>query len=269
MLRCLRRLHRLREQDPVEEEYRGWNWDKPPLRPRAYLGLGVSDVAYRYCPTRRDVYLRRNGVQGERTQQLVNGELVHAVFQAAAEDVRRLLVLGRSGWEAYEALAARAARRVAGLGADLRAQGWLVDLYKRLAISWCADEWAWQISEYRVDGSLLGLSRNLRVDGLVEGGVVLEVKHGKAQHFHRLALAGYAMAIEADSEVPVDYGVLVYVYQQGGRAALEWEPVYLSTQLRAEFVESRDEVIDMLVSGREPPRATSCPESCPYRGVCW
>jgi CRISPR-associated protein Csa1 len=44
--------------------------------------------------------------------------------------------------------------------------------------------------------------------------------------------------------------------------------VYVSTALRREFVEERDAVIDLLLSGREPPRAASCPESCPFRGVC-
>jgi len=106
LFKSLRSLHRLREQDPVEEELRGWNWDRPPLRPRAYLGLGVSEVAYRYCETRRDVFLKRMGVAGERTQPLVNGGLVHSVLEAAASDVKRELALGASGWEAYERLAA-------------------------------------------------------------------------------------------------------------------------------------------------------------------
>jgi len=44
--------------------------------------------------------------------------------------------------------------------------------------------------------------------------------------------------------------------------------VYISAGLRKEFVEERDALIDLLISGREPPRAANCPESCPYRGVC-
>jgi len=267
LLRSLRRLHRLREQDPVEEEYRGWNWDRPPLRPRAYLGLGVSEVACRYCPTGRDVYLRRMGVGGERTQPLVDGSLVHAVFHAASCDVRRELLAGARGWEAYERLAASAAERVRGLGASDGQLEWLVDLYKTLALTWCAEESPWLFTEYGVDGTVLGLSRSLRVDGLAEGGVVVEVKYGAPRQFHQLALAGYALALEANLEVPFDYGVLIYV-RCNGRVSISWEPVYISTGLRAEFVERRDELIDMLLSGREPPKAASCPEACPYRGVC-
>lgn len=268
-MRSLRRLHRLREQDPVEEEYRGWNWDRPPVRPRAYLGLGVSEVAYRYCPTRRDVYLRRMGCNGERTQPLVDGSLVHAVFHAACSDVRRELVMGARGWEAYERLAARAVERLEELGVELESREWLLDLYKQLVIAWCSEEWSGLFAEYRVDGTPLGLSRNLRVDGLAEGGVVVEVKYGRPHDFHKLALAGYAMALEAEMEIPFDYGILVYVANGSGRAGISWDPVYISTSLRGEFLEARDELIDMLISGREPPRATSCPRSCPFRGECW
>jgi CRISPR-associated protein Csa1 len=268
LFKSLRSLHRLREQDPVEEELRGWNWDRPPLRPRAYLSLGVSEVAYRYCATRRDVFLKRMGVAGERTQPLVNGGLVHSVLEAAASDVKRELALGASGWEAYERLASGAAGRLARLGVDVEQQPWLLDLYKRLALAWCAEEWAPAFTEYRVDGWPLGLSRNLRVDGLAEGGVVIEAKYGKPQHFHKLALAGYALALEAHLDVPFEYGILLYVSNGSGRASVSWEPVYISAGLRREFVEERDAVIDLLTSGREPPKAASCPESCPYRGVC-
>ncbi|MEM2794537.1 MAG: type I-A CRISPR-associated protein Cas4/Csa1 [Thermofilaceae archaeon] len=267
LLRSLRRLHRIREQDPVEDECRGWNWDRPPVRPRAYLGLGVSEIAYKYCATKRDVYLRRLGVSGERTQQLFDGGLVHAVFHAASSDVRRELTLGFKGWEAYERLASASLERLRGLGVQLEQQAWLLDLYKQLVLTWCAEEFPWLFTEYRVDGSFLGLSRNLRVDGLAEGGVVFEVKYGKLLEFHALALAGYALALESSLEVPFDYGVLVYVVNNG-RVAVSWEPVYISTRLRAEFIEQRDELNDILLSGREPLKAENCPDSCPYRGVC-
>jgi len=258
----------LREQDPIDDELRGWNWDKPPLRPRAYFGLGVSEVAYRYCETRRDVFLRRMGVVGERTQPLVEGSLVHSAIEAAASDVRRELALGASGWEAYERLASGVTKRLTGLGVNVEQQSWLLDFYKRLTLAWCAEEWAPAFTEYRVDGWSLGLSRNLRVDGLAEGGVVIEAKYGKPHHFHKLALAGYALALEAHLDVPFEYGILLYVANGSGRASVSWEPVYISAGLRKEFIEERDTLIDLLISGREPPRAANCPESCPYRGVC-
>jgi len=50
----------------------------------------------------------------------------------------------------------------------------------------------------------------VRADAVVHG-AVLEVKVGERSDRHALALAGYALAIEADEEVPVDAGLLVYV----------------------------------------------------------
>ena len=267
LYKSLRILHRLRSQDPVEEEFRGWNWDKPPLRPRGYFGLGVSEVAYRYCPTRRDFYLRRMGVRGTVTEPLYNGTLVHMVFNIAAEDVRRGLVLGKRGWEVYEEASSNAVERLKKAGIDVDSRPWLLRLYKMLVLDWSAEEWYTLFTEYKVDGSVLGLSRNLRADGLAEGGLVLEVKFGRPANFHKLALAGYALALEASLETAFDYGVLVYE-SNNGDVRVDWEPVYISTSLRKEFIEARDELIDMLINDIEPPKASSCPSSCPFKEVC-
>ncbi len=279
VLRGLRRLHWFRDRDPVEEELRGWEWDRPPVRPRAYLGLGVSEVAYRYCSTLRNVWLRRNRrVQGSAKGPVLLGALLHGVFHAAAEDARRMLVLGRSGWEAYEALASRARRRVRGLGCR---EEWCVRLYKHLVLGWCAEasraealmggggvSWLPWLTEYRVDGSVLGLSSQLRVDALGEAGVVVELKYGRPGDRHRVGLAGYALALEASLEAPVDYGLLIYVDRlMDPTPRIKLEPVYISGSLRREFLVARDEAIDVVL-GPEPPKPSSCPEHCPFREVC-
>ncbi|RLE99046.1 MAG: type I-A CRISPR-associated protein Cas4/Csa1, partial [Thermoprotei archaeon] len=205
---------------------------------------------------------------GELTSLLQEGIMVHKVFHAAVMDVMRELVLGHKGWEAYEKIASSAEARLSELGIDIAKRPWMLDLYKQLVMAWCSEEWAGLFAEYRVDGSPLGLSRNLRVDGLAEGGVVLEIKYGRPLEFHKVALAGYALALEADLEVPFDYGILVYVKNYNGHASFEWDPIYVSPELRKAFIDARDEVIDMLISGREPPKALNCPSSCPFRGVC-
>lgn len=280
VLRGLRRLHWLRESDPVEGELRGWSWDRPPVRPRAYLGLGVSEVAYRYCPTRRDLWLRRKaGLRGEARGPVRVGAVVHEVFHAASSDVRRLLARGLSGWEVYERLAAGARRRLASRGVG---EGWAVGLYKHLVLWWAAESakaeallggegvsWLPWLTEYRVDGSALGLSSSLRVDALGEAGLVVEVKYGRGNGFHGVGLAGYALALEACLEVPVDYGLVVYVEGVEARVPrIRLEPVYISASLRREFLEARDEAIDVLLSGAEPPAPPRCSEHCPLRGVC-
>lgn len=55
----LRRLAPQARERGVAEELRGWNWDKPPLSPIFDTRLGVYEVAGHYCPTGRDIYLRR------------------------------------------------------------------------------------------------------------------------------------------------------------------------------------------------------------------
>ncbi len=276
--RALRRLHAQRERDPIPLELRGWSWDRPPVKPPAYLGLGVSDVAYRYCPTLRDVWLRRQGAKGEPRGPVAIGKAVHEVIHAVAVDLRRELARGASPDEAYVKVYHRAPRRVGVYG------GWAVRLYRLLALAWAGEAagrhlqrggwhlgWLPLLTEYMVDGSPLGLSSQLRVDAVGEAGIVVEVKYGLGggARRHMVALAGYALALEAEAEAPVDYGVLIYVNGvPSGEPRLRVEPVYIGPELREEFLRLRDEAIDTLLQG-EPPRATGCSESCPFYRLCW
>lgn len=271
--RSLRRLHALRELGPVPGELRGWSWERRPVRPRWYLGLGVSEVAYRYCPTARDVWLRRRGVRGRRVDAIEAGRLVHEVFHEASSGLRRLLSQGLPPEEAAARL----------LGWGWRGRGWprwAVRLYRRLVAALAGEAagramlggygWLPWLTEYSVDGSPLGLSSQLRVDALGEAGVVVEVKLGRnGGRDHEVALAGYALALEAETEAPVDYGVIVYVYDVEREPRIRVKPVYIDGELRTEFLARRDEVAEMLASGREPPRAQACRDTCPFLEVCW
>ncbi len=251
------------------------------------MGLGVSEVAYRYCETSRDVYLRRiAGVEGQVSQPMMTGSIVHSVFHIAARDVRKLLVNGYEPWRVYEELAGSARRRVlealgcSGTGCD--GVEWAISFYKYLVLGWSSEAarvevlyggetatWLPWFTEVHVDGSPLGLSSNLRVDALAEGGVVVEVKYGRRMDFHRVGLAGYALALESQLEVPVDYGILVYVNGvQEGKPRISYDYVYIDGSLRHEFLEKRDEIIDIVETGREPPLPPLCPRSCPFYEYC-
>ena len=94
--RSLRRLHHLRDSDPVPGELRGWSYDSPPVKPRAYLGLGVSEVAYGASCGWRSLWLRRRGKAQEPTQSMEAGAVLHEAFHRAARDVR--LWLARGVW---------------------------------------------------------------------------------------------------------------------------------------------------------------------------
>ena len=102
MLRTIRRLYTWSRSDPVDEELRGWNWDKPPLRPRAYLELGVSEVASKYCETRRDIWLRRKvGAKPGLSEPLSKGRLIHEAISLAINEASKLIVHDWSPWRKY------------------------------------------------------------------------------------------------------------------------------------------------------------------------
>ena len=181
---------------------------------------------------------------------------------------------GLPPWEAYY--------RVYGWSYRLGLPGWAVELYRSLALSWAGESaasmllyggegvgWLPWLSEYRVDGSLLGLSSRLRVDAVDGAGVVVEVKYGRPSRRHAVGLAGYALALESEHEVPYDYGIIVRVSGvPGGRPSLRVEPVFIGGKLRREFLERRDDAVDVLLSGSEPPRPARCPETCVFYSVC-
>jgi len=278
MLRSIRRLYAWSRVDPVDEELRGWNWDKPPLKPRAYFELGVSEIASKYCETRRDIWLRRKlGVRAAASEPLLRGRLLHEAVSLAISEVSRLVALGWSPWDVYEAVKSKWRRLVEGVD---RSYWRLVEHAYKYTVMILLGEVAYEdsvrsgrsqpvvISEFRVDGQNLGLSPSLSVDVVTEGGVIVDFKYGSPRDFHKLSLAGYALALEAEYEVPYDYGLLVYINDSNGDLKVSYKPVYVNSHLRRWFIEERDNIIDMLLEGREPPVDPQCYAGCPYYKVC-
>ena len=286
LTRLLRRLHTRHAKEPIEEQLRGWNWDKPPIKPRAYYGLTMADVTSRYCPTRRDVWLRRvKGIKprGD-SRPLAIGRAIHAVFHAAHTLFLEAATRTSDPGEVYDYTIQHGRRRLRELGVDIDSEPWAWRLYRRLALALAgtmAVYTAWHpgsrgyeqmmwITEQHVDGTPIGLSKNLRVDAY-NGSVLVEIKYGKPNTGHQLALAGYALALEANHETPVDYGLILYINGvPETHPSITIEPRYISNALRRLFLDQRDEVIDMIMSETEPPRPPrqSCPETCPFYTIC-
>jgi len=271
LYKLLRRLHWLRARDPIDENVRGWNWDKPPLRPRAYLGLGVSEIASRYCETMRDIWLRRvENIQPKITEPMRRGLVIHQVIHLAIQDVLRELINGKTPWDAYEYLCTRAHKKLRNLNIH---EKWALNLYKMIIMKWLSESSNGSIplllTEHIVDGSQLGLSRYLRIDALAEGGVVIEFKYGSWRDHYRAVLAGYALALESYIETPIDYGLIILINDLDSKIpTIRIEPIYIDTDARMDFIEYRDEAIDMLISGNEPPKSSTCSPNCPFREVC-
>jgi len=273
VLRSVRRLYSWARVDPVEEDLRGWSWDRPPVKPRAYLGLGVSEVAGKYCPARRDVWLRRKmGLTPEATEPLLLGRALHEAVAQAIRCVSRGLVKGWDTWDILGYCLNKFKPTEAGLDLQVAARAY------RSALTTILGEIEFEklsnggssfplVSEMKVDGTPVGLSAQLSIDVYAEN-IVIDFKTGSPRDFHKLSIAGYALALESEYEVPVDYGLLVYVNQVNGDLRVQYKPVYVSNDLRRWFLEERDDIIDMLLSEREPPADKNCPQTCPFYKVC-
>lgn len=266
--------------ESVAEELRGWNWDRPPLEPaHDSVPLGVAEVASGYCPTARDLYLRRVlDVHGEPSAAMRSGQALHGVLAEVITRAKRLLYHhGADGWRAaMEELAeappmslearelwAFEARRIAARVEEVvsRHPHIQADALVALAIP--------VVVEQRLDGTPLGLSGSLTVDALMLGEpMVFDIKFGEPRDFHALSLAGYALVLEATYEYPVNLGCLVYATFRDGRWTVDRRFHLLGDSLRQWFVEERDEKQAMLFAETDPGLPEVCARDCPYLQHC-
>ncbi|MCC7367688.1 MAG: type I-A CRISPR-associated protein Cas4/Csa1 [Chloroflexi bacterium] len=282
----------LRRQ-PVAEELRGWNWDRPPLRSIYDRPLGVYEVAGKYCPTGRDVFLRR--VQQLKTVPNVGmreGQRLHRVVADVLTEAKRLIyVHGQASVPFLEALASgvrsrdeddarpteeddlsatkvRAVRAFESRRIVERVEAVLArqphiqaDGLAMLALPVSV--------EMKLDGRFLGLSEHLAADGIsFPDTAVLDLKFGLREPFHRLTTTGYALVLESLFERPVDVGCVVYARFMNGRIVVERDFHLIGDELRQMFVEERDEKVRLVAEELDPGLPAVCPRSCPYLRTC-
>ena len=289
----------------ISEELRGWSWQSPPVEPPIKEVLfGVGDLAARYCETLRDIYLKRvEGIKPPPSIKMFEGIVYHGVASDAVTTVKSTLFeMGLTGGAdlleallprvelSCERILAEAARSIGspderGIGA---ARAKARSFYRYLLVQAAAqidaalskfphidvDSLVSQavppIVEKKVDGSLVGLARELSADVYVPAYAIADLKTGEVRAFHKYAPTGYALAIEADEEVAVNFGLVIYVKLSPGRAvpAIQTKPFVIGDELRREFLEIRDEAIEILSGGRDPGKPPACPSFCPYSQVC-
>ncbi|MBP1450150.1 MAG: type I-A CRISPR-associated protein Cas4/Csa1, partial [Thermoproteus sp.] len=245
----------------------------------------VSDVVNRYCPTGRDLYLKKVlGIKAEPNAAMVRGRYLHAVFKRALAEAAAIIERGVSeGWELLSRFNAEAVVKAAAEEAGAKPEEAGVKLARAVAVRAAAElddvvsrlgqtdprtlaaRAVPLVAEYAVDGAPLGLTP-LRVDALYRD-VVVEIKTGRHLEKHKLALAAYAMALEAELEMPVDYGLLVYMWIDKG-ISIRATPVPLKAELRKRFLEVRNKLMELIASGRDPGVARSCNKSCPFYSHC-
>lgn len=122
--------------------------------------------------------------------------------------------------------------------------------------------------ERLVNGHLLGLSQELKVDLFTDKRIVVEIKTGDVRPFHKYTLVGYALAMESDLEIPIDYGIVSYLSSDGEMIKVKNVTYFIGDELRREFIEIRDEAFNVIHRGVDPGKPPRCPNYCIYYDIC-
>lgn len=280
----------------VAEELRGWNWHLPPLAPVYDQRLGVYEIAGKYCDSGRDVYLRKiDGIKVRPNKEMISGSVFHEALVGILVRAKRLIYT--HGVADYQAIL-KGLREPIELDwtkcKNILSSGEVKDLKRKIEII-CEFEAARigsriqeilikqpyigedslvalaipVVVEQKLDGSFLGLSRNLSADAFTfSEPMVLDLKFGARKDFHRLSTTGYALVMEAIYEFPINLGCIVYVEFKDDRLVMTKDIHIIDDELRQWFIEERDEKMRMIYEEIDPGMANKCPENCPHLTVC-
>jgi CRISPR-associated protein Csa1 len=276
----------------VADELRGWAWQEAPVRPVYDLPLAVYEIAGKYCPSGRDLYVRRVlGRRGTPNRGMLEGRALHALAAELVVDAKRLIYQHGAG--CLEPLEALRGRPLPLPDDGLGVEGWL-DLGRKLEVVR-----AYQVRrivervegvlarqptagpdaiaalalpaavELKLDGSFLGLSPHLAADAvLFAGAAVVELKFGPRRDFHRLATTGYALVLESLYDRPIDLGCVVYADVRDGRLTIERDFHIIGDELRQWFLQEREEKARLVSEELDPGLPEHCPKTCPYLTIC-
>ena len=293
-----RRYFTWARREPPSEEWRGWSWDSPPLEPPYDVVLTLHEVASQHCSTGRDVYLRRvEGIKPPPNERMIRGLVLHSVVERAIVEAKKALYSGRARTgdelacalsEIEESVLSGALKPAEGLseGARSKIEGMARSLWRfeaiqiasnldraladnpRAGLDALVNTAIPFVVERCIDGSFLGLSDAIRVDALAHSRVVLDLKTGRKREFQELFTAGYALALEAELEGPVDVGVVVYLDFASGKPHVSREMHLVDEALRREFIEERNRKMRIVAEELDPGIAESCPGDCPFYPYC-
>ena len=288
----------------MDDRFRGWAWEVPPLDPPYDFHLSLSDITGRYCESMRDLYLRYVEKKKKPTNtKMIVGGLYHATVSSAIENSKRTLyaigkaAVGEFGScmtdlrdEIVEDLvnSVRRAEATTASSIDMKLVQnnmlWLWDYEVNQILASIERVIASQpyigldsmvqravpvVVEQKLDGRNLGLSGHLSADAFGAEGVVLDLKTGRSRRFHRLATTGYALVLESIYEYPVDIGCIVYCwFRKPIPPVIEYDVHQIDETLRQDFVELRDAALKLVYDERDPGLPAKCYEDCPYWSEC-
>jgi len=283
----------------VANELRGWSWFQEPMAPPySTIKLAVYEVASKYCGTARDLWWRRvKQVKYDPNEAMVEGKLLHAAMSNVISRAKKLiwtigiehpaeiisklrefdelaferdwnrnkvkpaldvvLPKARMIWE-YETSIIEARLREALSRQPYAREDSIVSTAIPLVL------------EQRLDGSMLGLSKHLSVDAYQSAEpMILELKFGTREDFHKIQVAGYALVAESLYEFPVNLGCIVYPTFEKDHLAVEKEFFLIDEELRQSFLEQRDERMRMIFEEIDPGLMDECPAICPFYNRCY
>lgn len=289
-----RRLLPQARERGVAEELRGWTWDRPPLSPIYSVRLGVSEIAAQYCSTGRDVFLRRVlKVRVPPSPRMAEGGALHSLLCMLI--VRAKQIVYNLGPECLGEIRKMPAPGLSEIGWTTSSKEAEVEIERKAGIVWEFEHHrivgriqevlakqprigpdslvalALPVTvEQRLDGAFLGLSSHLSSDAFnFAEPMVMDVKFGSPEKFHRLGTAGYALVMESLYEYPVNLGCIVYASFEGGTLGITRDFHVIDDELRQWFIEERDERMRMIEEEIDPGTAgAGCGETCPYFGRC-
>jgi CRISPR-associated protein Csa1 len=303
--RLLRRYRKRSREVAIDDRFRGWAWEVPPIDPPYDYELPLSELVSRYCESMRDIYLRYIERKTRPiTMKMIEGGLYHAAVAAVVLEAKRELYssakpvaaeLGVHLTSIRDRVVDDLIRRRKGTTTEgtsensyfLRIRSnmsWLWDfevnhivaavdaiqsLQPYIGVDALVNSAIPVVVEQKLDGRNIGLSGQLSADAFGSEGVVLDIKTGERRHFHRLSTAGYAMVIESIYEYPIDVGCIVYCwFRKPKPPTIEYDLHQIDEPLRQEFLELRDTAMKLIFDQRDPGLPSICYADCPYWNEC-
>jgi len=288
-------LPRTREMNVVEE-LRGWNWNRPPLSPVYEIKLPLYEIAGKYCPVGRDVYLRHvMKEKGKLNFLMIQGIVLHDMLVSIITGAKKLIYT--LGVKNYNAIFDEVEKNTYEISDNYKnlLNVELILLENRIKALWDfearsviarvqevlarqpyigEDSLAYHalpvIMEQKLDGSFLGMSSYLSSDAFIfSEPMILDIKFDIKRDFHRLTTTGYAMVMESLYEYPVNIGCLIYPeFREDGRITIKKDFHFINEELRQWFIEERDEKMRMVFEEIDPGLPEECYDKCQYYNVC-
>ena len=267
----------------VSEDLRGWNWNRPPLRPVYEEKIPMYSVCSKYCPTSRDVFLNKvKGITGKTNEPVILGTAIHKTVSTVISSFLDGSIPSFDDWYAETlrsknvSCAIDAVKEKAKTVWNYVLKNCEIQYTNRLSEQPYAsrrDALATSVPflvEHKVSGELLGLSGLLSIDCYdYLRGIVFDLKVAhEYKDWYRLAPTGYARVLESVYEVPIDAGCIVYLWFQGNELRASKDMFFINDDLRSWWLEERDQKLSIVAQKMDPGIPPKCYEDCIYREAC-